>query len=132
MGDNETKVDPYLVYDLELREKLHRAIRMAENPGWCRYSEGCVIGQLAKEEGVSEEQLAEWDRMRNLDIAHLYGTLPKDHKLRQYSMDVLVAIQVIWDDEDDLEEESMFDDVEEERREMMHDRVNDFISVVAR
>lgn len=87
-------------YDLtkEQVEKLNKAIDLAEEPGGCRYAiDGkpcCVIGQLAVLEGVPVSEL---DSAYGIELFLKRGCLSPISALAAYPLDLLICMQVRWD-----------------------------------
>lgn len=90
-----------------LLQNILEAIRKAKAPGSCSYGKGCVIAQLALIEGVSQEQLQEWDR--GIPHANIEGsasisqiemhTKSEDYPLGDYPIQLLDRLQDYWDSE---------------------------------
>ena len=92
---------------VEQREKLMKAIDLAEGPGECTYVRDgrpcCVVAQLGAMEGIPLDTMAEWDRGGTRVGLILYAEKPGAQELRPYGRELLGAIQELWDGADETD-----------------------------
>ncbi len=87
----------------DLRTNLLLAIAKARGPCECRYvlgdsKPGCVIGQLARIEGVSLDELRVWDRSARATITDVVEKRPRAKALAsKYGLSLLSRLQEKWD-----------------------------------
>lgn len=81
------------------KENLLKAIELAENPGGCRYSKGCVVAQYFKLEGIDIGPLDKKLELGTVDgcapVSPYFDTILADYTAEQRRF--LNGLQTMWD-----------------------------------